>query len=94
MAKLQFLYNEATSYMCYEDPKYNDMAIRVTINALGDLLRYDGLITVKEALKKFGIDTKKIPKETLLRYWTDKIDISYEKTENDNEFLLTFNTKK
>lgn len=92
MAKLQFLYNKETSFMYYDDPKYNDLAIRATINALHDHLAYDGLITVKEVLKKFGFDTKEIPTETLLHYWSDAMNISYRKTENDNEFLLTFET--
>lgn len=92
MAKLQFLLNKETSYMYYDDPKYTELSIKSTITALRDQLMYDGLITVKEALKKFGLNTKEIPMETLLHYWTDDIDISYKKTENDNEFLLTFET--
>jgi hypothetical protein len=55
-------------------------------------LRYDGLITVKEALKKFGFNTKGMPMETLLHYWADEIDISYKKSEIDGDFLLIFET--
>lgn len=87
MAKLQFLLNKDTSYMYYDDPKYTELSIKSTITALRD-----GLITVKEALKKFGFNTKGIPMETLLHYWSDDIDISYKKTEINNEFLLTFET--
>lgn len=92
MAKLQFLLNKDTSYMYYDDPKYTELSIRATIDALHDHLRYDGLITVKEVLKKFGLNTKGMPIETLLRYWSDDIDISYRKTEKDNEYLLIFET--
>ena len=92
MAKLQFLLNKDTSYMYYDDPKYTELSIKSTITALHDYLMYDGLITVKEALKKFGFNTKGMPMETLLHYWTDEIDVSYNKTEKDNEFLLVFET--
>lgn len=92
MAKLQFLLNKETSYMYYDNPKYNELSIKATIGALHDYLMYDGLITVKEALKKFGFSTKGIPMETLLHYWTDDIDISYQKTEKDGDFLLIFET--
>ena len=92
MAKLQFLLNKETSYMYYDDPKYNELSIRATIEALHDYLKYDGLITVKEALKKFGFNTKGMPMETLLHYWTDEIDISYKKSEIDGDFLLIFET--
>ena len=92
MAKLQFLYNKETSYMYYDDPKYNDLALRASIAALQDHLEIDGLLTVKEVLKKFGFNTKKIPIETLLHYWTEHIDITYKPTENPNEYLLTFET--
>lgn len=92
MAKLQFLLNKDTSYMYYDDPKYTELSIRATIDALCDQLMFDGLITVKEALKKFGLNTKEIPMETLLHYWSDDVDISYQKTEKDDEFLLIFET--
>lgn len=93
MAKLQFVYNKETSYMYYDrDPKYNELAIKATIGALHDHLVYDGLITVKEVLKKFGFDTKEIPTETLIHYWTEEMDITYKPTENPNEYLLTFET--
>ena len=92
MAKLQFLLNKDTSYMYYDDPKYTELSIKSTITAMHDYLMYDGLITVKEALKKFGFNTKGMPMETLLHYWSDDIDISYSKTEKDNEFLLIFET--
>ena len=92
MAKLQFLLNKDTSYMYYDDPKYTELSIKSTIIALHDQLTFDGLITVKEALKKFGLNTKNTSTETLLHYWTDDIDISYSKTEIDDEFLLTFET--
>lgn len=92
MAKLQFLLNKNTSYMYYDDPKYTELSIQSTIIALRDQLMFDGLITVKEALKKFGLNTKEIPMETLLHYWSDDVDISYSKTEKDNEFLLIFET--
>ena len=92
MAKLQFLLNKDTSYMYYDDPKYTELSIRTTIAVLHDYLRYDGLITVKEVLKKFGLNTKDLQIETLLHYWSDDIDISYKKTEKDNEYLLIFET--
>lgn len=92
MAKLQSLLNKETSYMYYDDPKYTELSIQSTIIALRDQLMYDGLITVKEALKKFGLTTKGMPIETLLHYWSDEIDISYKKTEKDDEFLLIFET--
>ena len=92
MAKLQFLLNKDTSYMYYDDPKYTELSIKSTITALHDQLMYDGLITVKEVLKKFGLNTKGMLTETLLHYWTDEIDVSYNKTEKDNEFLLVFKT--
>lgn len=92
MAKLQFVYNKETSYMHADDQKYNDLAMRATIAALHDHLAYDGLITVKEVLKKFGFNTKNIPVETLLHYWSEHIDITYKPTENPNEYLLTFET--
>ena len=92
MAKLQFLLNKETSYMYYDDPKYTELSIQSTIIALRDQLMFDGLMTVKEVLKKFGLNTKEIPMETLLHYWSDHIDISYRPTENPNEYLLTFET--
>lgn len=92
MAKLKFLLNKETSYMYYDDPKYTELSIQSTIIALRDQLMFDGLITVKEALKKFGLNTKGIPMETLLHYWSDDIDVSYQKTEKDNEYLLIFET--
>lgn len=92
MAKLQFLYNKETSFMCTDDPKYNNLAVQATIIALHDHLMYDGLITVKEVLKKFGFNTKEIPRETLLHYWSEEIDITCKPTENVNEYLLIFET--
>jgi len=92
MSKLVRKFNNKTSIDWCEDPKYNELFIRCRIEYLKELIKIDGLVTLKEVLRYFGFNTKNYDIPTLTRYWADgEIDITYVKTD-DNEFEITFKT--
>jgi len=92
MSKLVRKFNKQTSMDWHDDPRYNELFIRCRISALNNLIKIEGLITLKEALRYFGFDTRNYDIPTLIRYWADgEINISYIKT-NENEFEIIFET--
>ena len=92
MSKLVRKFNKQTSQDWCDDPHYNELFIRTRINYFNALIKIEGLITLKEALRYFGFDTRGYDIPTLIRYWADgEIDITYIKTD-ENEFEITFKT--
>lgn len=92
MSKFIRKFNEQTSKDWCDDPYYNELFIRSRITYFDALIKIEGLVTLKEALRHFGFDTRNYYIPTLIRYWANnKVNISYTKT-GDNEFEITFET--
>ena len=92
MSKLVRKFNKDTSQDWYDEPKYNELFIQSRIAFLEQLIKIEGLVTLKEVLRYFGFDTRNYDIPTLIRYWADgEIDITYVKT-GENEFEITFET--
>lgn len=92
MSKLIRKFNEKTSLDWQDDPRYNELFFRSRIEYLNSLIKVEGLITLKEALKYFGFDTRGYDIPVLTRYWANgEIDITYRKIDN-NEYEITFET--
>jgi len=92
MSKLIRKFNEQTSTDWQDDPQYNELFFCTRIKYLEALIKVEGLITLKEALRYFGFDTRGYDIPTLTRYWADgEIDITYNKI-GDNEYEITFET--
>ena len=80
-------FNKDTNPSWYEDEKFNKMFMECQKLALWKILRADGVLSLKEALKGFGFITKGIAPEILWHYWDKDLNESID--DFDIEIVMT-----